>query len=125
MRDMKSEIDFATSIAPAAITATATGTGINCAGYNAVTVLLNVGTVTDGTHTPKLQEADADTGYTDVAAADLIGAFVAIVTVTNQRVGYKGTKKWLRVVSTVASATTGGVYGAMLLRGHALKQPLA
>ncbi len=124
MRDMKNVVDFAPSIAPAAITATATGAGVNLAGYNGAMVCFNVGVITDGTHTPKVQESADNSAFTDVAAGDLNGSFAALASAVNQRVGYKGTKQYVRAVSTVAGATTGGVYGATVVRGHPVKQPV-
>lgn len=124
MKDLKSKIDAVTSIAPAAITTTVTGAGVNILGYESALVLITPGTITDGTHTPKLQESDDDSTYTDVAAADLHGAFAAISSDTPQKVGYKGIKRYLRVVSTVAGASTGGVYSAHIVRGNAHLQPL-
>lgn len=124
MRDLKNVIDFATSLAPAARTATANGTGVDLSGYNGAVVFFYTGTITDGTHTPKLQESVDNSAFTDVAAADLEGTLAALASSTNQEAGYKGTKRYVRAVSTVAGATTGGVYSAIIVRGHAMKQPV-
>jgi hypothetical protein len=78
-----------------------------------------VGTITDGTHTPKLQESDDNATFTDVAAGDLEGTFAVLATGVNQHVGYKGRKRYLRAVITVAGATTGGIYGAAIIRAQA------
>jgi len=124
MRDLKNVIDFANSLAPAARTATGTGTGVDLQGYNGAVVFFHVGTITDGTHTPKLQESADNSTFTDVAAADLEGTLAALATSVNQEAGYKGTKRYVRAVSTVSGATTGGVYAASIVRGHAVKQPV-
>lgn len=92
-------------------------------GYESATVLIESGTITDGTHTPKLQESDDNTTYTDVAAGDLIGSFSNIANNSIQEVGYKGTKRYIRVAVTVTGATTGGVYGATVVRGHPRSKP--
>src|SRR5690242_19740977 len=119
---------------PAAKTATANGLDIDTSGYEAATFYLNVGVVTDGTHTPKLQEAD-DNGsgsagtYSDVAAAGLIRSFTALTTGAGnggsavQEVGYIGGKRWVRIVMTVSGATTGAVYGATCALGKARNLP--
>lgn len=125
MRDLKSNIGVVQSIAPAAITATASGAGIDLQGFNSACVVFHPGTITDGTHTPKVQESDDDSTYTDVAAADLQGTLAALASDTIQRVGYKGTKRYIRAVSTVAGATTGGVYGAEVILGNPALAPVA
>lgn len=126
MRDQKSDVDFKSSIAPqAAITATATGSSVDLLGYEAATVILNVGVITDGTHTPKLQESADNVTFTDVVAADLVGAFAAIASSTNQRVGYIGSQRYIQVVSTVSGASSGGYYSAAVLRGYPAQRPLA
>lgn len=129
--DQSKEINVAFALRPAATTdGTRNGSDINLAGYDTATVVIDAGLRTDGVHTPKLQEADDDGAgaagaYTDVAAGDLVGAFVAVVTDTKQKVGYKGAKKWVRVAVVTTGATTGAVVGATILRGHAGKAPVA
>ena len=59
MKDLYHQIAETTSFEPAAKTATVTGTGVDLQGYESATVLIAVGTVTDGTHTPKLQDSGA------------------------------------------------------------------
>lgn len=123
--DTKQIQDVQNSLAPAARTATDTGTGVDLANFGSATVAFSVGTITDGTHTPKVQESDDNSTFTDVAAADLIGTLAALASNTNQRIGYRGSKRYVRAVSTVAGATTGGVYAAVVLRADGRKQPTA
>lgn len=124
--DMYSRINVAQSLNPAARIATANGTGVDLAGYEGALCVVSVGTRTDGTHALKLQESDDNTTFTDVAAADLRGSFPADVTTgTPIRVGYKGTKRYVRAVATVTGATTGAVYGVDIVRDGARKQPVA
>lgn len=123
--DNKQIQDAQNSLAPAARTATANGTGVDLANFASAAVVFSVGTITDGTHTPKIQESDDNSTFTDVAAADQIGTLAALASNTNQRAGYRGSKRYIRAVSTVAGATTGGVYAAVVIRGDARKQPVA
>lgn len=123
--DIKQTLDAQNSLAPAARTATANGTGVDLANFHSANVVFIVGTITDGTHTPSVQESDDNSTFTNVAAADLIGTLAALASNTNQRVGYRGTKRYVRAVSTVAGATTGGVYAGVVVRGDARKQPVA
>lgn len=113
------------SLVPAARTnGTANGTGADLAGYESATVLFPTGAVTDGTHTPKVQESDDNSIFTDVATADLVGtALVALTANSVQRIGYRGTKRYIRPVITTAGATTGAVCSAQVLRGHPHQVP--
>ncbi len=125
MRDLKNNIDEVTSIAPAAHAASVNGTGVDLKGFDGAVVSFVVGAITDGTHTPTVEESDDNITYTAVAAADLEGTLVDLTANTNQRVGYKGSKRYIRPVSTVAGATTGGVYAATVIRGIAHMRPVA
>ena len=122
-RDFHNEFAAATSLAPAARTATANGTGVDLAGYRSAAVLFNVGTITDGTHTPKLQESDDNSSFSDVGASDQSGTLAALASSTNQEVSYIGSKRYIRAVSTVSGATTGGVYAAVVVRGTPITAP--
>lgn len=126
MRDMEARSDFKASLKPAGNrTASANGTGVDMKGYDGALVIVAAGTITDGTHTPKVQESDDDSTYTDVAAADLKGtALVAITTDSEQRVSYVGSKRYIRAATTVSGATTGGMYVAYVVRGLAAREPL-
>jgi hypothetical protein len=129
MRDLKDNIDTVPSIHPGAKTASANGAGVDLQGYDAAMCLLAVGAWTDGTHTLKLQESDDNSVFSDVAAADLQGAFTVISGAGQQnavqRVGYIGSKRYIRAATTVAGATTGAIYGAAIVRGSARLMPLA
>lgn len=134
MRDITHSLKPVLALAPAAKTATGNGLDVDLSGFEAAVFHLVVGTVTDGTHTPKLQEAD-DNGsgapgtYSDVAAAGMINSFTALTTGAGnggsavQEVGYIGSKRWVRIVVTVSGATTGGVYGATVVLGRARSEP--
>lgn len=125
MKDIKSIIDVVQSVAPAAHTASSTGSSANLQGYQAAMAIVSFGTVTDGTHTPKLQESSDNSTFTDVAAGDLIGSFAAGASSTVQRVGYIGGLQYIRVVITVSGATTGALSGADIVRGFAEENALA
>lgn len=116
--DMHRELSPATSLAPAARTATANGTGVDLQFAEAAEIEFISGTITDGTHTPKVQESDDNATFTDVPAADQIGTLTALTSNAIQRVAYIGTKRYIRAVSTVTGATAGGVYAAVVQRGH-------
>lgn len=107
------------SIAPAAHTASANGTGVDRAGGGAMfqdaLIVVSTGTITDGTHTIEVQESDDNSTFTAVASSDLQGSEPAIAAADDNTVfaiGYLGAARYLRVAVTVAGATTGGIYGA-------------
>ena len=125
--ELASVLNLAAALAPAATTdGTRNGADTNLAGYDAATFIFVGGVVTDGTHTPSLQHADDDGAgaagaYTAVAAADLVGTPVALTSSNDplvQKLGYKGGKKWVRAVLVTTGATTGGVIGAVCVRGE-------
>ncbi|MCH7944128.1 MAG: hypothetical protein IIB67_12995 [Proteobacteria bacterium] len=124
-RDLKSNIDIVTSLAPAARTATASGTGVDLRGYESAVATFVTGTVTDGTHTPSVEESDDDSTYTAVAAADLLGSLADLASDTVQRVGYRGGSRYIRAKITASGTTTGALDCAVVIRGNAVQLPLA
>jgi hypothetical protein len=124
MRELSSHLKPNQSLAPAARTASANGTGVDHQGYSSQLYVFDVGTITDGTHTPKLQESDDNSTFTDVAAADQVGTLAALASNVQQKAAYIGNKRYSRAVVTVAGATTGGVYSAACIQGHAHALPV-
>ncbi|PWR19144.1 hypothetical protein [Zavarzinia compransoris] len=120
MRDLKSNLDPAHSLAPAVRTAGATGSAVDLRGFDAASVLVHAGAYTDGTHTPGLEASADGIAYDDVAAGHLIGAFAAISSGaganTVQQVGYAGPARYLRAKLTIAGATGGAAAGITILR---------
>lgn len=125
MKDIKNNIDAVTSIKSAAHTATVNGAGADLRGFDAAMVFISVGTITDGTHTPKVEESDDNSSWSDVAATDLQGTLAALATDTDQRVGYIGNKRYIRVTATISGATTGGVYTSSVMRGIPHRAPVS
>jgi len=122
-RDLKSNVDAAASITPAVRNAAVNGSGVDLKGYASAAVIFQVGTVTDGTHTPSVQESDDNSTFTAVAAGDLDGTLVNLVANSVQRVGYHGRRRYLRAQVT-SSGATGAAYAAMVLRGHPGQSPV-
>lgn len=122
MRDLFNNQDAVNSLNTAARTATTNGTGVDLQGFEGAMATVVFGTWTDGTHTPSLQESDDNSTFTNVAAGDQQGTFTAVNAAggsnTIQRVGYLGTKRFVRVVMTCAGTTTGAVTGAHVVRGY-------
>ncbi len=126
----------ATLNAPAAHIATLTGaafdrelgpSGDTAAPYEALDILLDVGAWTDGSHTPALQDSPDNSTWTAVAAGNMLGAFTAITSATQQnavqRVSYVGTQRYVRCVVTVSGATTGAIYGVLAIGAYQRNLP--
>lgn len=105
----------ALALAPAARTASVNGLTVDLANQRENLVEVQVGTITDGAHSVALYESSDNSTFTAVAAADQVGTFVPLVSTTTQKVGYIGSKRYIRLQTTVTGATTGGVYGATVL----------
>lgn len=125
MEDIKSNADVAHSLAPAARTASANGAGVDLQGYESAMAVFYAGVVTDGTHTPSLEESDDNSTFTAVAAAHQQGTLAVLTANVPQRVGYVGLKRYIRPVITAAGTTTGAVTSAFVVRGDPAVAPLA
>lgn len=115
--------DVVQAVVPAQKTASENGPDVDLKGFDAATIIANVGAVAAAGISLKLQEADDDGAgapdvYADVDAGDLVGAFAALAANTPQKVGYIGTKRWIRVVVTDA-ATGDATLGAVVVRTKA------
>lgn len=81
-----SRLGFAIALAPAARNATANGTGVSLSNYGAIGVVFASGVITDGTHTPKLQESNDNSTWNDVAAQDQVGTLANLASNAVQKV---------------------------------------
>ena len=121
IREINTEITAVqTSLVPVARTATATSDALDLLGYDACDVLISVGAVTtDAEVTPSLTEcATSDGSFTAVAETDLVGSFALLAANTPQSVGYRGSKRYIKVVLTAAD-TKSVTSGVTLLKGYA------
>ncbi|MFF1960998.1 hypothetical protein ACFVWX_28990 [Streptomyces sp. NPDC058220] len=122
MKDAYSNCLTKATLVPAVRTATATGTGVdrNEDGrmFQDALVVVTTGVVTDGTHTIEVQDSDDNSAYTAVASEFLQGTEPAIVAADDNatfELGYLGRRRYLRVVSTVVGATSGGALAALVV----------
>lgn len=127
-RDIKNNIDTVSSLEPALrATGTSNGSGVDLQGYGSAMVVVQFGAYTNGTHTPSLEHSDDNSTFTAAAASDMDGSFTAVSSSANgttQRVGYRGSKRYIRAVMTVASGATGCYSGALVVRGQATQVPV-
>jgi len=136
MRDMASGLDFVVAFAPKAAVTDGTAqvsTILNRKGYDAVTLALATGTLTDAdaTWSVLLEESDDGTNFTAVADADLVGTealagFTFVSDIAARKLGYVGAKQYLRATVDDGTANSGNLFLAGLwILGHAMVQPTA
>ncbi|MFJ7049043.1 hypothetical protein ACIQVC_37395 [Streptomyces sp. NPDC101112] len=133
MKDAYNNLLVKASLAPAAArTASANGTAVDRAEdssmYQDALVVIAVGTVTDGTHTFEVQDSDDNSSWAAVDSAYLQGSEPAVTSSTDETVyeiGYKGIKRYLRVITTVTgSPATGGLYSALVVLANPRVAPV-
>lgn len=125
-RDNYNNIGVSVAIAAAVLTVTTTSAGIDLAGFESATAVINTGAIAgSGNFTPKLQESSDNATFADVAAADLIGTFPAVLAASSiYKVGYKGAKRYIRLVLTLNSGTS-ITAAADIIKGHPKSAPAA
>lgn len=122
--DIDRQINSTISLAPAARTASANGTGVDLSGFTECAAVLITGIRTDGTHAIKLQDSPDNSSFTDIPAAQLSGAFAAdVVSTTTVEVGVLSSARYVRAVATVSGTTTGAVYAVQIIRAGARTEP--
>lgn len=129
-RDLVNNVDVVESLAPASRTATANGTGVDLRDFNSATVIIELGAAggTSPSFTFEVQESDDDSTYTAVADADLLGDDEPVATeaAAPVKIGYSGTKRYLRVAITAVSGTSPTLLcAASVVRGHAALSPVS
>lgn len=128
MRDLANNVAAVQAVAPAVLAATNTSAAIDLQGFESAAVIINTGAIVSaGDFTAKLQESDTTTGgdFTDVVAANLVGSFPAsLVADSVVKVGYVGSKRYLRTVITKNSGTSIAA-GAVIIKGNAHSRPVA
>lgn len=129
MIDEYNRVSVFTALNPAAgRTASANGNAIDLLtnnGTNKLVFAVCAGVITDGTHTFKLQDSPDNSTWTDVPVLYVqnSGANFTSATVTGScvKMGYLGNTnggyRYVRLVATVATATTGGFYSAIAYLG--------
>lgn len=128
MRELYKDIGLVQATSPAVLVATNTSAAIDLAGFGSATVLISTGAIVlAGDFTTKLQESDTTTSgdFTDVAVEDVVGAFPASLAAdTLYKVGYRGTKRYVRTVTTKNSGTS-IIACVFVAKGHPLTGPVA
>lgn len=110
MRDLISSIRTVQAIAPAVQSATVNGPAIDLRGAGRGAFVLNTGAiVTGGDFSAKLQESDTTTAadFADVAAGEVdTNAPATLAADSTYKLGYRGYKRYVRLVLTKAGGTS-------------------
>lgn len=122
MSDLKNNIAAVLALSPAVHSATkADATIIDLQGAGSATVIINTGAIAGaGDYTISLRHGDASDLTGDAAASvdDLLGAFPATLAAdSTYAVGYRGGKRYVRVVITKNGGTSIAA-GAVIVKGH-------
>lgn len=122
MSDLKNNIAVVPALAPAVHAATkADAAIIDLQGAGSATVVINTGAIAGaGDYTISLRHGDASDLSGDAAATgdDLLGSFPATLAADSAyAVGYRGGKRYVRVVITKNSGTSVAA-GAVIVKGH-------
>jgi len=130
-RDLKNNIKIANALNIASISTNTTTAGveIDTQGYESVTFEIITGARTDGTVTPLIQESDVLGSYSGSVDDDnLIGLetdAALSVAQSRSRIGYIGTKRYVKLSLVSTSVTTGLTAGASVILGNPKSAPVA
>jgi len=116
-----------------AITSDTTTAGdiIDTAEYGSILFVTQSGTLTDGTYTVLIEDGDESnlSDATAVADADLTNteasaSFAATDDNTVNKIGYVGSKRYVRLSLVSASTSSGGTLGAIAIQGSPITAPV-
>ena len=111
---------------------TATGTAVdlheNLDASRSALIVVFAGTMTDGSVAVTLEESADNSAWSTVAAPDLQGTAPTVASTDDDKVfelGYVGSKRYLRVKAVTSGATSGGTFGAVIVRGYPRRTPIS
>jgi hypothetical protein len=128
MRDLYHNIGAVSALAPAVQSASINGSAIDLQGFESVAFVVNTGAVTSaGDFSVKVQESDTTTSgdFTDAAAGVVdTNAPETLEADSAYRLGYRGFKRYVRLVATKAGGTSLAL-GALAVLGNPHEAPVA
>lgn len=120
------------SVSPAVVTnGTINGAAVNLGSYGSESAIavINVGTVTDGTHTTSIEESDTGTGSWSAIPVGRLTAAMPVVNVaasnTIIEIGVTPLKAFVRIVVVTTAATTGGLLSGLVICGDPGNVPVS
>jgi hypothetical protein len=133
MFDMKSGKSAALSANLTVAANTQTTALVDMQGYNALTAIVNTGTITAAGSgiTFKLQHSDttAAVDFTDCAASEVVGSATAVTTdgqdnVCLGSIGYVGNKRYVRLAAVGAATSNGVVFAQFVRERSGISEPV-
>lgn len=127
MRDISHNIGAVNALSPAVQAASVNGNAIDTKDFNSLAFIVNTGAIASaGDFSAKLQESDVSgSGYTDVAAGQFdSNAPATLAADATYKLGYRGNKRWARVVLTKAGGTSIAA-GVVAVLGDAANKPVS
>jgi hypothetical protein len=134
MRDLFNNVTVARAIAPVSVSDNTAQVGqiIDRQGFSSLTFAIGVGNVADAdaTFAALVEHGDAAnlSDAATAAAGDLLGtAALAGFTFADdnatRKIGYKGTKRYVRLTITPVNNASAALFGALAILGHAQLAP--
>lgn len=96
--------------------------------FRVVSFVVQTGTLTDGTMTITMEDSDNGSSWATADSSYVQGTLPVIAATADNSVfefAYIGPKRYVRIVGTLASATTGGTMGAIALLAQPRRYPVA
>ena len=128
MRDLFNNIDAVVALAPAVLTASANGPAIDLKGAIRTAIVVTTGAIVGaGDFGVKLQESDTTVSgdFTDVPSGHVDSdAPPTIAAASAYRLGYRGWKRYIRLVATRTGGTSIAL-GAVAVRSDLAQRPVA
>jgi hypothetical protein len=127
--DLRTSVSGINAITPAeyAVT-TITGSTVDTNGFESLTFVTGIGTLTDGTYTVSIEDGDESdmSDASAVGSAYLLGTNPTIPLTQDDSVHLLGTntkKRYARVMIDGAGVSSGGFFGSNAVLGHAKSKP--
>ncbi len=126
-QDLANHINPTYSLLPASRNATANGTGVDLAGFDAAAIVIEAGAAggTTPSFTFEVQDSDDNSTFTAVSS-DFLEGTEPVITASNSitKIGYHGIKRYVRVAITAATGTTPTLLcSALVIRGKGRVKP--
>ena len=136
-KDLHNAIKVSPAINPGAIitgNGTTTGATIDRQGFKSLEFIIQTGTVTDGAWVITVYEGDASNMSDEAAVAlasvipPVAGTSTVAIAATDdnvtKKIGYVGTKRYVRIKAVQSGATTGGYLAATAVQGAPHLKPV-
>lgn len=130
--DLHHQINTAKALDIQSITTDTTTAGvvIDTHNYNGIEFVIQAGTITDGTFTPKLEHDDnvSMVAPDEVPAAFRIGTYAeatfnSAASGETRRIGYVGKKRYVKLSFVSTGTTSGGTIGASVMKYLPIRPP--